>query len=177
LSETDPSRQTDWARLAEGPGLQGSLSLIVRRLPDEKRAILAEVELSIEGGLAGDRWSLHKQPKPGAQVSIMSAPVARQIAGDEPTRLAEFGDNLLVELDLRKASLPPGTRLEIGAVELEVSDVPHTGCHKFARRFGPAAKELVNAPEHAALNLRGVYARVVRGGVIRSGDSVKRIEA
>ena len=46
------------------------------------------------------------------------------------------GDQLYVDLDLSHENLPVGTRLAIGTAELEVTAAPHTGCKKFASRFG-----------------------------------------
>jgi len=74
------------------------------------------------------------------------------------------GDNLIVDLDLHEGNVPPGTRLRIGEVVLEVTDVPHTGCSKFERRYGKAALDLTNTPEGSAMHLRGVLARVIQGG-------------
>ncbi|MFZ1770029.1 MAG: MOSC domain-containing protein, partial [Caldilinea sp.] len=68
-----------------------------------------------------------------------------------------------------------GTRLAIGAAVVEVTDQPHTGCKKFAARFGTDAVKFVNSPEGKALHLRGVNAKVVQGGTIRTGDAVRKI--
>jgi MOSC domain-containing protein YiiM len=58
---------------------------------------------------------------------------------------------------------------------LEVTDLPHLGCGKFAARYGEEARELVNSPEGVALNLRGINARVVEGGTVRRGDVVRKL--
>ena len=55
---------------------------------------------------------------------------------------------------------------------MEVTSQPHTGCDKFVARFGLDAMKWVNSPEGRALNLRGIYARVVRDGVVRVSDPV-----
>jgi MOSC domain-containing protein YiiM len=83
------------------------------------------------------------------------------------------GDQLFVDCDLSAEHLPPGTRLTIGGADLEVTAQSHTGCSKFAARFGQDALAWVNAPEGRALNLRGIYARVVRSGRIRIGDVIR----
>ena len=74
----------------------------------------------------------------------MNARVVGLVAGDRD-RWALAGDQLYVDLDLRHANLPPGTRLQVGSAILEVSDLPHTGCGKFTARFGSAAIRFINA--------------------------------
>ncbi|HSJ93124.1 MAG TPA: hypothetical protein VK896_03725, partial [Gaiellaceae bacterium] len=59
--------------------------------------------------------------------------------------------------------------------ELEVTDELHTGCAKFTERFGPAAIRFVNGKAGRPLRLRGMYARVVRPGVVRRGDAIRRL--
>ncbi len=50
---------------------------------------------------------------------------------------------------------------------LEVTAQPHTGCHKFVDRFGRDAMLFVNSPTGKELNLRGINAKVIRGGTVR----------
>ena len=58
----------------------------------------------------------------------------------------------------------PGQRLRIGDAVIEVTAEPHTGCSKFASRYGVDALKFVNMGEGARLKLRGIYARVVEEG-------------
>jgi MOSC domain-containing protein YiiM len=83
------------------------------------------------------------------------------------------GDQLYVDLDLSEDNLPTGTRLAIGGAILEVSGLPHTGCKKFAARFGAEATRLINIGEGRRLRMRGINASVVQDGVIAVGDRVK----
>ena len=46
---------------------------------------------------------------------------------------------------------------------------------KFRARFGMEALELFNSPQGRALNLRGINTRVVEPGVVRTGDSVRKL--
>jgi MOSC domain-containing protein YiiM len=103
----------------------------------------------------------------------MNHRVASLVAAD-PTRIPLAGDQLFVDLDLSSENLPPGTRLAIGSAVIEISDEPHTGCRKFFDRFGKDAHLFVNAKANRGLNLRGVNAVVVQGGVVRLGDLVSK---
>ena len=72
-------------------------------------------------------------------------------------------------------NLPPGTRLSIGSAVIEITAKPHTGCLKFAGRFGNDALRFVSTPLAMELRLRGVNTRVVQSGTIRAGDAVAKI--
>ena len=56
-----------------------------------------------------------------------------------------------------------------------ISETPHTGCAKFSGRFGSDALRWINSPLGRDLRLRGVNARVVRGGVVRVGDLIQTV--
>ncbi|HWU88890.1 MAG TPA: hypothetical protein VN253_16605 [Kofleriaceae bacterium] len=51
----------------------------------------------------------------------------------------------------------------------------HTGCAKFAERFGSAASRWLNTPAGRELNLRGINAKVVTGGIVRRGDAIRKL--
>jgi MOSC domain-containing protein YiiM len=96
------------------------------------------------------------------------------VAGSEERRQLA-GDQLFVDLDLSGANLPPGTRLRIGDAVVEITEIPHTGCGKFLKRFGVDASKFINSEVGRALNLRGVNARVIEGGTVRVGDTVSKV--
>ena len=56
-----------------------------------------------------------------------------------------------------------------------MTPVDHTGCKKFAERFGVDAVKFVSTPVGKELRLRGMYAKVVQPGPIRSGDPVRKL--
>ena len=58
---------------------------------------------------------------------------------------------------------------------IEVTPIPHTGCKKFVARFGVDAMKFVNSPVGRELNLRGICAKVVEPGPIRTGDRITKI--
>lgn len=160
----------------QSPQDLGVLEYIVLRLPDEQRATPQEAEVSPDGGLEGDRWARPNSPNPGAQISVMNSRFLRIIAGDD-TRMPLAGDNLLVDLDLSEENLPTGTQLQIGTATFEVTDVPHTGCQKFQRRYGKDALEVVNGDTYKSQRLRGLFIRTIQAGKIQAGDSIRKLAA
>jgi MOSC domain-containing protein YiiM len=161
------------AHIRRAPTDLGTLELIVRRPAVDEREEIDQGELDIELGLVGDSW---RQRGGGAmtQVTVMNARVAALVARS-PERWCLAGDQLYVDLDIGEDNLPPGALLGVGSTVLEVSDLPHTGCSKFSGRFGVDALRFVNSPEGRSLRLRGMNTRVIEGGVIRRGDSIRKL--
>lgn len=175
MASTTEPLGTNLDHVRAAPRDEGRLELIARRPNVGEREVLEEAELDLEQGLVGDSWSRRgKHPNPDEQVTLMNARAAALVAGDRE-RWALAGDQLYVDLDLSPANLPPGTRLAIGSAVLEVTAAPHFGCGKFSAQFGAAARELVNSPEGAALNLRGINTRIVESGTVRVGDTVRKL--
>lgn len=167
--------------IRQSPKDSGVLALIVRRPQVDAREVLAEGELTLTEGLAGDSWRLRSSsrtpdgsPHPDMQLNLMNARVIEAIAGPVK-RWSLAGDQLFVDLDLSQANVPAGTQLAIGDAVVEVTNQPHTGCGKFSARFGLDALKWVNSPEGRALGLRGINAKVVTPGRIRQGDAVRRL--
>jgi MOSC domain-containing protein YiiM len=161
------------------PRTNGTVRLIVRRPSVEEREVVQEAQLSEHEGVVGDNWqSRGSRSTPDgsadreAQITVMNARAAAFFAGDAD-RWALAGDQLYVDFDLSEQNLPSGTRLRMGDAEIEVSAKPHTGCAKFASRFGKDALQLVSAPEGKALRLRGMNARVTKSGTVRVGDRIE----
>jgi MOSC domain-containing protein len=158
----------------------GALKLIVCRPSTGVRKLQEYAELDPAAGLVGDNWSTRGSSStkdgsshPEMQINIMNSRAAALVAR-HPERWAEAGDQLYIDMNLGPANLPPGTQLEIGTAIIEVTAIPHTGCNKFMARFGREATKFVNSPAGRELNLRGINARVVQPGVIRTGDLVKK---
>jgi hypothetical protein len=170
------------AEVLASPSEVGHLKAIFVRPASNERRELDSATLTPENGIDGDRWvndSFSRLPDgrsdPRSQASIMNERFLRQIAGDQ-SDMCLAGDNLIIDLDLSEANLPAGSQIAIGAeVVIEITELKHTGCSKFARRYGPEAKSFANNERGSALHLRGRYARIIRGGTIRVGDEVRKL--
>jgi MOSC domain-containing protein YiiM len=168
--------------LRAAPRQLGTLRLIVRRPTVGARELLETAQLDPELGLVGDNWldraTSHAKASGAhlkAQLTVMSARMVEFLAGSELEQ-AQAGDQLYVDLDIGRDSLPAGTRLAIGdTAVIEVTPKPHNGCAKFRARFGDHALEFVNSPVGQELRLRGLNARVVATGPVRRGDPVARL--
>lgn len=127
----------------------------------EKRAI-EEGHFLVDFGIEGDAHAGHWH----RQVSLLSYDKVRAF-NERGANVIDgaFGENLVVEgIDFR--SLPVGTRLYAGDVQLEMTQIGkecHSHCAIY-KRMG----ECIMPKE-------GVFARVVREGIIRPGD-VMRVE-
>jgi len=167
--------------IARSPRDEGRLEMIVRRPAVDAREVLEAGELTLEEGLVGDTWRLRRSsrrsdgsPHPDMQLNIMNVRAVALVAQDR-SRWALAGDQLFVDLDLAEENLPPWTRLQIGSAVVQVTDQPHTGCGKFAARFGVDAQKFVNSGIGRRLHLRGINARVLAPGIIRTGDFVGKL--
>src|SRR4051794_17800927 len=185
---TTTIRQAKLAELEAGleqvqrsPANNGVLAMIVRGPPARGGEGAGGGGVDPAAGLVGDTWAQRGSRRtvdgsahPDMQINVMNARVAALVA-QHRSRWALAGDQLFVDLDLSEANLPAGTRLAIGSAVVEITAEPHTGCGKFAERFGADATAFVNAAEHRRLHLRGINARVIQRGTIRTGDRIVKI--
>lgn len=157
------------------------IAIFVRPAPNERRT-LATAQLSPESGIDGDRWvhdsfysSKNGDADPRSQVSLMNSRYLRTIAGGDDS-MCLAGDNLIVDLDLSEVNLRAGSQLAVGDdVIIEITDLSHTGCGKFQNRYGKEVRAFTNNERGKSLHLRGRYARIITGGTIHVGDSVRKI--
>jgi len=169
--------------IRRSPTEEGVLELIVRRQSINDREVLDQGELDLAQGLVGDSWNRRRStstpdgsPNVEMQITVMNSRVAALVAQDRD-RWPLAGDQLYLDMDLSAANLPAGARLAIGSSVIEVTAPPHLGCQKFVARFGIEAMKFVNSPVGKELRLRGIHARVIQPGVIRTGDVARKIES
>jgi len=159
----------------------GTVQLIVRRPETDAREVLEEARLDLVHGLMGDNWMTRGSGRtydgsahPDMQLNVMNARVISLIAqAKENWSLA--GDQLYLDLDLSADNLPAGARLQIGSAVIEVTPPPHTGCKKFVSRFGVEAMKFVNSDLGRELRLRGLNAKVIHSGTVRTGDEARKV--
>ena len=167
--------------ILQSPKDDGILELIVVRPKVGGREVLETGKLDTEIGLIGDNWNTRKswatkdkKPHPEMQVNIMNSRAVALIAQTKD-RWQLAGDQFFVDLDLSEENLPPKTRLQIGSAVLEITAVPHNGCTKFTKRFGKDAVKFVNSKRGKQLHLRGLNAKVIQNGTVKTGDIIKKI--
>ena len=167
--------------IRRSPTDEGVLELIVRRQSINDREVLDQGELDLAQGLVGDSWNRRRStstpdgsPNIEMQITVMNSRVAALVAQDRE-RWPLAGDQLYLDMDLSAANLPAGARLAIGSSVIEVTAPPHLGCQKFVARFGIEAMKFVNSPVGKELRLRGIHARVIQPGVIRTGDVARKV--
>jgi len=162
------------------PKQEGVVDLIVRRQAVNEREVLEQAELDLVEGLVGDTWNRRRSkstpdgsPNIEMQITVINSRVAALVAR-EKSRWQLAGDQLYVDMDLSAENLPPGTRLALGSAVIEVTAPPHLGCQKFVARFGLEAMKFVNSPLGKELRLRGLHARVIQAGRIRTGELARK---
>jgi hypothetical protein len=167
--------------IMESPKNNGLIELIVRRPGVNQREVMFSGELDIEFGLVGDNWKAKGYRKtvngvahPEMQLNIMNSRVIDLVAG-EKARWPLAGDQFFVDMDLSDENLPSGTQLSIGSAVIEVTAEPHSGCKKFAERFGQKAMMFVNSGLGKKTNLRGINAKVIELGRVSQGDRVSKL--
>lgn len=163
------------------PKHEGMIELIVRRPGVGEREELDEAELDLELGLVGDNWLARGYRKtadgsahPDMQLNLTNSRVISLIAQSR-SRWKLAGDQFYVDMDLSKENLPAGTQLKIGTAIIEITAEPHLGCKKFIERYGRDAAIFVNSEKGKLLNLRGVNAKVIKPGKVRTGEAISKL--
>ena len=154
--------------------------LCVRPGPDQ-RSVCESLQLDPLRGAIGDRWERKTwmylpdgKPDPRVQVAICNTTILHLI--QHATQEHHHpGDTLFTSLDLSANNLPVGTRLRVGLAVIEVSDVENDACAKFATHYGQEVLDWIRHPQNRSLRLRGLFARVVQGGLVRRGDVIAKI--
>ena len=148
LTKEELESGLDYIRMS--PADNGELMMLVRRPNVDEREVLEEGELDRELGLVGDNWKMRGSSRtddgfghPDMQLNIINARAIGLVAV-EKKRWPLAGDQFYLDMDLSDENLPAGSRLKIGEAIVEITSIPHTGCKKFAERFGMDAVKFVN---------------------------------
>ncbi|ETA79402.1 MOSC domain-containing protein [Youngiibacter fragilis] len=137
--------------------------VVAVNISDRKGVIKTPVEMGefeIDLGMKGDAHSgnWHRQVSLLAQESIdkMSAKGILELTS------GKFAENLTTE-GIELFTLPVGTRLEIGEVLMEVTQIGkecHRGC------------QIMKMVGDCIMPREGIFAKILRNGVIRPGDEI-----
>jgi MOSC domain-containing protein YiiM len=156
----------------------GPIEMIVRRPAQNQREVVERADLSTELGLVGDSWidrvDHNGDPYFPAQLTLMNSRVADAVAINRE-RWPLAGDQIYVDMDISIENLPPGSRIKVGEAVVEISHAPHTGCDKFAGRFGKEALRFANVGVGRENRFRGVNAFVVESGSVQVGDKILKL--
>ncbi|MCY3783412.1 MAG: MOSC domain-containing protein [Chloroflexi bacterium] len=181
LYRTGDELEAGLDHLRESPADGGPVRMIVRRPEVDAREVIAEGELDTETGLVGDSWKDRGStvtptggPNPAAQITIINSRLLDLLAQSEE-RWPLAGDQLVIDIDMSEENLPPGSQLAIGSAVIEISKEPHTGCAKFAARFGHDALRFISTPLGRQMRMRGINTRVVQSGRVRVGDTATKV--
>jgi hypothetical protein len=176
-----PELEAGLDNIINSPKNQSVLEMIVSRPEEDAREVMELADLDVNVGLLGDTWqdrpsvrSGDGKAHPDMQITLMNTRVA-QLVAQTKERWALSGDQLFADLNLSKTNIPPGTRISIGSAILEATNQPHTGCKKFASRFGADALKFISSDTGKELQLRGISLKVVQSGEIKPGDPVKKL--
>lgn len=115
-----------------------------------------QTDLGLKGDAHGGNW--HRQVSLLAQESIdkMSAKGILELTS------GKFAENLTTE-GIELFTIPVGTRLEIGEVLMEVTQIGkecHRGC------------QIMKMVGDCIMPREGIFAKILRNGVIRPGDEI-----
>ena len=115
-------------------------------------------DYGLEGDAHAGKW--HRQ------VSLLPWEAIREFQKKIPVEEGAFGENLIVSgFDFK--NLPVGTRFICGDVVLEMTQIGKQ-CHKGC--------EIQKITGDCIMPREGVFARVLKGGVIRVGDKMEILE-
>jgi len=147
------------AHILGSPRDEGSLEMVVRRPTEDEREVVAEARIERGRGVVGDRWVSEPKPSPEAEVTLMNARCVALLAGDVD-RWPLAGDQLYVDLDLGVENLPPGSRVHVGDVLLEVEGARIAGLADLFRRIWRLGVAGVEVPLTVAREGKGMHLAV-----------------
>lgn len=125
------------------------------------RVAVAEAVLVEDFGIEGDA----KGGSDKRQLNVMTAETLAQLRAEGfKAAPGELGEQIVVA-GVEEAALVPGARLQLGESAVIEVMLPRTGCDRF--------EHIQGKPKATAKGRLGVMARVVTGGIVRTGDGVR----
>lgn len=137
------------------------VSLNISRKKGERKLPVPEITLRLHHGIVGDAHAgdWHRQVSLLAEESVDTMRASAPLALDPGI----FAENITTRGIILK-DLAVGTRLRIGETELEVTQIGKE-CHSSC-----AIKQAVG---HCVMPTEGIFAVVVREGIVRPGDEIE----
>ena len=140
------------------------VSVNISEKKGQQKRPVPEIHLKLRHGIVGDAHAgdWHRQ------ISLLSEESVDTMRSACPVELnaGVFAENInTTGIDLK--ALPVGTRLQIGETEVEVTQIGKE-CHNDC-----AIKKAVG---RCVMPTEGIFAVVVREGVVRPGDEITRLE-
>ena len=167
----------------EAPVDGATVALLMNRPAQGQHVPVESLYLDVEHGITGDRWKdtawlklADGSPDPRIQVSLTNKQVMQCFTHNHPEGVFACGDNIYTDLNLSEAVLPAGTRLQIGQAIITISNVENDACGKFVQRFGVDAFKCIRDDQFRKLRLRGLFASVVKSGLVRRGDRISFVK-
>ena len=137
------------------------ISVNISEKKGEQKHPVREIHLKLRHGIVGDAHAgdWHRQISLLAEESIDSMRAACPV----PLGSGMFAENINTRgIDLK--NLPVGTRLRMGETELEVTQIGkecHSGC------------AIKRAAGKCVMPTEGIFAVVVKEGIVRAGDEIE----
>jgi MOSC domain-containing protein YiiM len=152
----------------------GATVVAINRSPGgvPKRSI-PEVAISRDG-LAEDGHVYHRHGGPDKAVSLYALERIEALQAEgHPIAIGSTGENLTIA-GLDWDAIVPGTRLRVGAVELECTDWAQP-CATITGSFADGRSGRISPKTHPGWSR--IYARVLVEGTVRTGDAVHVVAA
>jgi MOSC domain-containing protein YiiM len=130
---------------------------------------VASARVTVDG-MEGDRQrNLKHHGGPDRGLCLYSADLIDALRAEgHPVGPGTMGENVLIR-GLSWEGMVPGTRLQLGTVDVELTAFAHP-CRNIAGSFRGGRIERVSVKAHPGWSR--VYARIVRGGLLAAGDAV-----
>ena len=142
-----------------------AVSVNISARKGEQKHPVPEIVLKLHHGIVGDAHAgdWHRQISLLAEESVDTMRAVSPI----PLDAGVFAENInTIGIDLKH--LPVGTRLRIGETEVEVTQIGKE-CHSDCAIRKAAGK--------CVMPTEGIFAVVVREGIVRAGDEIEILEA
>jgi MOSC domain-containing protein YiiM len=126
-----------------------------------RKHTVPEIVLKKDGGIVGDAHG----DNPVRQISLLGEGSTAKMKEVLPTLApGDFAENILVSEGITLYEIPVGTKLKVGEVTLEVTQIGKE-CH-----YGCEIRQLTG---DCVMPREGIFGKVIEEGTVRPGDEVE----